>query len=96
MSDLEQAKLLLRIADSPDPKRRCAELAADCIIAAHEQNPALTLAAIRRTLMHGEVWHGHDEAWLEGLINWRRHELALQNNHEPPTFVSIADGQDAA
>jgi hypothetical protein len=34
MTDLEPAKKLIQIADSPDPKRACAEQAADLLIAA--------------------------------------------------------------
>jgi len=96
MDKLEQAKQYLQIANSPEPKRRLAELAADCIIAAHQQNPSLTLRDLTRRLSAGEVWQGHDETWLEGLVTWRRHELALQNGAEKPTFVTLAEADDAA
>jgi hypothetical protein len=76
MTDLELAKKLIQIADSPDPKRACAEQAADLLIAAHQQNPSLTLRDLTHQLSAGEVWNGHDEDWIESLIRWRHHDLA--------------------
>jgi hypothetical protein len=97
MDELEQAKRLLRIADSPDPKRACLEQVADAIIAAHAEAPGLTLRRLVRILSEGEVWKDRDEGWFERLLTWRRQELALENGRgDSPAFVRLAEVDDAA
>jgi hypothetical protein len=78
--ELEQARLLLRIAAADDPVRALHREAADLLIAAHRENPALTLRDLTVIVNQRGPWVGFDERRLEQLIAWRQNERALSGD----------------
>jgi hypothetical protein len=58
MNNLELAKLLLRLSEDPQPRRALQREAADLILAAHRENPGLTLTHLTMYLNNDGVWTG--------------------------------------
>jgi hypothetical protein len=78
MNNLELAKLLLRLSEDPQPRRALQREAADLILAAHRENPGLTLTHLTMYLNNDGVWTGYDERRIEQLIAWRHRDRALE------------------
>jgi hypothetical protein len=78
MSNVELAKLLLRLSEDPQPRRALQREAADLLIAAGKENPGLTLTQLAMFLNNTGVWSGYDERRLEQLISWRHRDRELE------------------